>query len=209
MKTFQINYELTNGSSMVVGLVADNREQAVQTLLSKQKDIKSIHQVSSGIDVHVLTDSIKAGFVNGMKEIKLMKKEVSYLKRCLMDSDDEIERLRHREIDTSNTTRYTKEIEMLHEKIVQMEMNKQLDPKPDNTNELNVRIKQLESELKSLPEQIPDDKMEMKVKALEEELKLQGVVEKFICPECLKSYKNPKGVRMHFNKMHKKGLTDE
>jgi len=164
MKAFKIDYSLKNGASMSVGVIADNREQAVEVLLKKQINISNISGVSIGWDLHVMSDNVKQNLIHGRSDIKKLKDEIQYLKNCLMDSDDEIEKLRLNIMEKPIINTNIDEVSMLHEKIVQLEIEK---------------------------EQISKGQ------------------DRFICPECLKQFKNPRGVKMHFNKMHKEGFKDE
>ena len=52
MKAFKLNYGLKNGSTLSVGIIADNREEAVKTLMDKQKNVRTISQIEIGMDIH-------------------------------------------------------------------------------------------------------------------------------------------------------------
>ena len=75
MKAIRIGYTLKNDSTMKVGILADNSEQAVKTLLDKQKDVKSIIQVEVGMDIHVFSENVTHKLLHGKKEIKELKGE--------------------------------------------------------------------------------------------------------------------------------------
>ena len=216
MKAIKIKYTLKNGNTMVVGIIADNREQAVKTLLDRQKNVKNLVQVEIGMDLHIMTNSIKYTLLQGKEEIKKLKTELQHLKSCLMTADDDIEILRSSKANVSNDTRYVKEIEMLHEKIVQMEIDKPNSSKQIDTKKYTDEIEKLKAEISTLKTDIEIHKAEsLDLTKLHDEsqvemekLKKTQGFDKFICPECLKSFKSPKGVKLHFNKMHKEGFNE-
>jgi len=108
---------------MVVGIVADNREQAIETLHKRQKNVKSIERIFMGDQIHVISDHIMSNSVQNDVAIKVYKKEIQYLKNLLMDSDDEIKRLQELSFDAKPQVAVgANEIEILHEKIVDLEM---------------------------------------------------------------------------------------
>jgi hypothetical protein len=188
MKLFRLYYTLKNNTSMIVGMIADNREQAIDSLRKRQKNIHSIERIYIGEDVHAFSDNIVNNLTQNNPKTTAFKKEIQYLKNLLLDSDDEIERLQKLTTDSAPKMHVNSgEMEMLHNKIVELETEKM---------------------------ELMEGKSEPKVveKIVEKIVEVEGtekIVEKFICPECLKSFKSPKGVGIHYKRQHKESKLDE
>lgn len=177
MKLFRLYYTLQNNASLVVGMVADNREQAIATLKARQKNIKSIDSIFIGEDIHAFTDNIVDNLIQNSPKLGMLKKEIQYLKNLLHDSDDEIERLQN--LGASSTVQPTinvNEVTMLHNKIVALEMEN-----------MNLRENKPAEVEKPIVEQVEDKKPD------------SGV----ICPICNKTFKSERGLKIHTKSQHK------
>lgn len=180
MKMFGIKYLLQNDQQMDVGVIAQNREQAVHALMDKQKGVKSVVGIMLGPEVHLLSKEVKEPLVNSGGEVKELKKQNQYLKNCLMDSDEHIASLMKESDKKNNPIINTGENEMLMNKIVELETKLMSKPKDDNSlvDTLNEKVLQLENELANKPTE-------------------------YVCLECGKTYKTFTGLETHYNKLHK------
>jgi hypothetical protein len=109
---------------MTVGILADNRESAIDFLLKKQPNVKTINSVMIGDDIHVVETNVMQSLMNTTDIVKDLKKEVMRLKEYLLDSDNTIAKLRDEITKNPVQAQNFNEIAMLQEKIVEMEMEK-------------------------------------------------------------------------------------
>jgi chemotaxis response regulator CheB len=124
MRLIKISYTLKNHNMMTVGILADNRESAIDFLLKKQPNVKTINSVMIGDDIHVVETNVMQSLMNTTDIVKDLKKEVMRLKEYLLDSDNTIAKLRDEITKNPVQAQNFNEIAMLQEKIVEMEMEK-------------------------------------------------------------------------------------
>jgi len=186
MRFFGIKYTLKNQQQLDVGVVADNREQAVHALMDKQKGVDSVIGINVGYEVHLISKNVLQNLSNQSEDLKPLKDQIVYLKECLMDSDERIVKLTN---EGPEPVANDGEIGLLHEKIVEMEIQLMKKGPVDNSalDKLNEKVVYLETENKKLldtaiPSEVPTE---------------------YVCLECRKKYKTFTGLEKHFNKEHK------
>lgn len=140
MKFVKINYSLKTGGNFTFCIVADNRESAVKYLKQRQGGIQSINSIFMGDVIHAIDNNIIDNLLNSTKKVKKLKEDIQYLKNCLVESDEIIEKLRDQPIQQQETN--VNEISMLHEKIVELETEKlELEQQLSGTVKENKKFK--------------------------------------------------------------------
>jgi hypothetical protein len=205
MRLFKIKYVLTNNVTMNVGIVANNREESIKYLKNHQKNIRSIEMITIGDEIHAIEESIVDIYINKKDKVKKLKEDIQYLKNCLLESDEIIEKLQSNPVEKPVNVN---EIGMLHEKIVQLETEKMelmenssgesSKKLQDENKKLQEKIEELKKKEQEYSEHILD--LSRKVEKSEKKTEIKKV---YVCPECEQELSSPRGVKQHYTKMHK------
>lgn len=122
MFAYNISYVLQNNNQYTVGILANNKEEAMKTLYSKQKNIKNISSVSTSSKIHIISENILRNSVGLFEEIKKLKNENMKIKNHLMDSEDELSELKNSSFSENKLTIDSQEANIeLENKIIELE----------------------------------------------------------------------------------------
>ena len=189
MRFIKINYTLRNNNTMSVGIIADNRESAIKCLFEKQPNIKSVNSVFIGDEIHAIDSNVTDNLLRTTSMVKNLKDDIFRLKEYLLESDNTIAKLRDESLNVPKQTADINEISMLHEKIVQLEMEKmELEKGSSPVVQNTIEVDRLKGRIKELEAMIN---------------KTEPPLIQYTCEFCGETFDNEKGLKIHTSRKHK------